>query len=379
MIRSAELAPRVLRRLAQGAILIAALCLLAFALRCDGPWFEKHVFLPQQFLIAANRSLGSYARVLAAIVAVPLLLAIPSLPRRASARALLVTALATLVAAEVLLQWRMRRLVRPELAADMEALTVPDPRYGRTFAPGIDRFVPTSGRAIRYRTDSAGRRIAHDAPDPALSSLVFTGESTVAGIGLRWDETFPAILGQRLHLQAVNLASPNYRADQSWLRLKDALPALERPVAVIGIFRPGLIGRSFAAGRHPGARPSAASGVELLPPPAPDLLQHSGIYQLWRHLYWSDAAFEEGLRSTAAVLADMAALARARGAPCVFLVTGHTPPPMVREIFADQGLDYVVAEVPPGELLSDGHPGPRGSLRLAEALERRLRTFIANR
>jgi hypothetical protein len=62
---------------------------------------------------------------------------------------------------------------------------------------------------------------------------------------------------------------------------------------VIGLFMPGLIGRSFAGQRHPPARPSPSGGVELLPPEPPGLLQRSGLYRLWKHLYWSDAAVEE--------------------------------------------------------------------------------------
>src|SRR5439155_950157 len=231
---------RMLRRLAQGTIVLAAVALFAFAWRCDGAWFDKHVFLPQQFFIPASRGI-----------------------------------------------------------------------------------VATS------------------------PSLIFTGESTMAGFGLQWEETFPVLLGTRLQLQVVNLASPAYRADQSWLRLTDALPNLEHPVAVVGIFMPGLVGRSF------------------VPPEAPTLLQRSGLYRLWKHLYWSDAAVDDGMRAVAASLRDMAALAKARGAPCIFLVTGRTPQWMLHELFEVPALDAVVVEVPQEELLADGHPGPRGSIRIA--------------
>ncbi|TMB27872.1 MAG: hypothetical protein E6J65_04490 [Deltaproteobacteria bacterium] len=116
-----------------------------------------------------------------------------------------------------------------------------------------------------------------------------------------------------------------------------------------------------------------------MPPEPPTLLQQSGMYRLWRHLYWSDAEVEEGLRSLAVVLRDTAALANARGAPCIFLVTGRTPQWMLRELFEAPALDYVVVEVPEKELLAEGHPGPAGSTRIADALEARLRTRIANR
>ena len=141
---------------------------------------------------------------------------------------------------------------------------------------------------------------------------------------------------------------------------------------------PGLVGRSFAGQSHPPAQPSLSGGVELLPLESPGLLQRSGLYRLWKHLYWSDAAVQEGMRSVSAVFRDMAALARARGAPCIFVVTGHTPQWMLHDLFDVASLDYVVVELPEQELLADGHPGPPGSIRIADALEPRLRTRIAS-
>jgi hypothetical protein len=351
----------MLRRLAQGTIVLAALALVAFAWRCDSAWFDKHVFLPQQFLIPASRGIVVWSRTAAAAIATLLLVLVPFLPRGASGRRLLLAVLLTVPAAEVLTRWRVGRLIRPELVAAMDALTTAQPRYGRTFTASMDRLQPISGRDIRFHTDAENRRTSGAAIDPASPSLVFTGESTMAGFGLQWEETFPALLGTRLHLQVVNLASPAYRADQSWRRLRDALPKLERPVAVVGIFMAGLVGRSFVA------------------PDAPTLLQRSGLYRLWKHVYWSDAAIDEGMRAVAAPMREIAALAKARGAPCIFLVTGRTPQWMLHELFEVPALDAVVVEVPREELLADGHPGPQGSIRIANALEARLRTTLAHR
>src|SRR6266850_8154358 len=121
------------RKLAQGAVVLVALALLAFAWRCDGPWFDKHVFLPQQFFVPAGRGIVAGARALTAAMGALLLFLVRSLPRGASGRRLLLAVLLTVPAAEILLRWRMDRLIRPELVAAMEALTTPDPRYGVTF------------------------------------------------------------------------------------------------------------------------------------------------------------------------------------------------------------------------------------------------------
>ena len=342
-------------------IVLAAVALFVFAWRGDGAWFDKHVFLPQQFFIPASRGIIVWSRTAAVAIAMLLLILVRFLPRGASGRRLLLAVLLTLPAAEVVIGWRVHRLIRPELVTAMDALTTSHPRYGRTLTASMDRVQPLSGREIRFRTDAERRRISGAAIDATSPSLIFTGESTMAGFGLQWEETFPALVGTRLQLQVVNLASPAYRTVQSWVRLKDALPNLEHPVAVVGIFMPGLVGRSF------------------VPPEAPSLLQRSALYRLWKHLYWSDAAVDEGMRAVAASLRDMAALAKARGAPCIFLVTGRTPQWMLHELFEVPALDAVVVEVPREELLADGHPGPRGSIRIANALEARLRTTLAHR
>ncbi|HWE25318.1 MAG TPA: hypothetical protein VG496_15380, partial [Myxococcales bacterium] len=100
------------------------------------------------------------------------------------------------------------------------------------------------------------------------------------------------------------------------------------------------------------------------------------LYRLWKHLYWSDAAIEEGMQSVSAVTRRMAALARGRGAPCIFLVTGGTPPWILHALFDEPGLEYVVVDVPREELLADSHPGPRANERFADALEPRLRESL---
>ncbi|TMA16652.1 MAG: hypothetical protein E6J85_18135 [Deltaproteobacteria bacterium] len=367
------------RRLAQSAVLLVACALLAFAWRCDGPWFANHVFLPQQFFLPAGSGIVVGFRAAAVTAAALLLLVVPRVPRGASAGRLVLGALLSLPAAEIVLRWRIEKVIRPDLLAATADLTARHPRYGTTFRPSMDRVEVLSAREIRFQTDGEGRRIPGAAIDPAAPSLVFTGESAMAGFGLRWEETFAALLGARLRLQVVNLASPSYRIDQSWLRLADALPKLERPVAVVGVFMPGLVGRSFAGQLHPPAHPLPFAGFEFVPPQPPGLLERSGLFRTWSHLYRSDAAIEEGMRSVGAVLSGMASLAKARGLPCVFLVTGYTPRWMLHELFEAPGLDFVVVDLPQDELLEDGHPGPRGAIRIAAALESRLRAKLARR
>ena len=60
---------RMLRRLSQGTIVLAAVALFVFAWRGDGAWFDKHVFLPQQFFIPASRGIVVWSRTAAATIA----------------------------------------------------------------------------------------------------------------------------------------------------------------------------------------------------------------------------------------------------------------------------------------------------------------------
>jgi hypothetical protein len=52
---------------------------------------------------------------------------------------------------------------------------------------------------------------------------------------------------------------------------------------------------------------------------------------------------------------------------------------MLHDVFEARGLDFVVVDLPQAELLEDGHPGPQGAMRIADALEVRLRTKLAHR
>ena len=137
-------------------IVLAAVALFVFAWRGDGAWFDKHVFLPQQFFIPASRGIVVWSRTAAVAIAMLLLVFVPFLPRGASGRRLLLAVLLTLPAAEVVIGWRVHRLIRPELVTAMDALTTSHPRYGRTLTASMDRVQPLSGREIRFRTMRRG-------------------------------------------------------------------------------------------------------------------------------------------------------------------------------------------------------------------------------
>ena len=113
------------------------------------------------------------------------------------------------------------------------------------------RLPSEGGRAVSYTFDAAGHRVAAPgaAVDPAQPTLIFTGESIIAGFGLAWDQTIPALVGAALGIQSANLGVSDYSNDQSYLRLAAELPRFQKPVAVMTLFMPSLLDRNLLANR----------------------------------------------------------------------------------------------------------------------------------
>src|SRR5262249_4691045 len=79
-----------------------------------------------------------------------------------------------------------------------------DPRFGWVLVPSRSTVVKNRrAKPIHYNVDGWGDRARSElsVPDPTLPTLVVTGESIAFGHGLEYEETFAAILGDRLGLQ----------------------------------------------------------------------------------------------------------------------------------------------------------------------------------
>src|SRR5207302_3750037 len=118
-------------------------------------------------------------------------------------------------------------------------------RVGWLYAPSRATVIPHKGRSIEYAINAEHNRARaiDDAPDPARPTLLFVGESITAGHAVRWEDTFPSIVGESLGLQVVNLGVHGYAVDQAYLRLVDALPRFTHPVAVVTLFIPAMLVR----------------------------------------------------------------------------------------------------------------------------------------
>ena len=112
-----------------------------------------------------------------------------------TARIILAIGLA-LVVSELMLDEKFA-FAADETQAREEPLRQPDPKLGWAFAPARKGQTIVGGRKIAYAIDSLGYRVrSNNTPvDVNLPSILFTGESIIAGYGLNWDESIPAQVG----------------------------------------------------------------------------------------------------------------------------------------------------------------------------------------
>jgi hypothetical protein len=269
---------------------------------------------------------------------------------------------------------------RYDMAVSSEALGEKNPRYGWLFKASKSITIPTGGRPIRYDFNAEHNRArsADDLPDPSRPSLLFVGESITVGHGLQWEESLPAIVGEALNLQVVNLGVEGYASDQAFLRLLDALPRFEHPVAVITLFLPGLVNRLERVD-HPRL---VFDGVEAKLV-APDFVQNLRLTQAFResldfHPEWAIKTTEEVFRQTAR-------LAKERGARAIFLTPylGTNWPRgdgyLVQELLVRQGLTVVDPNFGFEPIPGDNHPNAASTRRLAQAVIAALQTELARR
>jgi hypothetical protein len=260
----------------------------------------------------------------------------------------------------------------------------PDPRLGWAYVPRRTTWAEVGGRRVAYAIDAEGDRAASPdgASDPDRPTVLFAGESIAFGYGLAHAETFPALVGQELGVQAVNLAVVGYGNDQAHLRLLDALPRYRRPLAVVTLFVPDQLRRNVDRWRP---RLALADGGALALVPAAG---GPALPKLLQALPFHDG---EALRVTAAVLRATAQAARARGAVPLFVVTNYGAPCLrepgreswvVEELFVRQALPFVRVDLAPGDRLPglfERHPDARGARAIAAAVEGALVERLASR
>jgi hypothetical protein len=340
-------------------------------------WFDRHL-LPSFYLMRRwYVFIESSSRVALAVAGVFLLLvARPRIGRLAEQRpsAVIAGALAAVLAigaGQLVLSWQ-----HPSthwLLASVEPLRRPDPRLGWTFVPGREGYKTVGGRPIVFAFDAAGYRVrsVNEPVDPARPTILFAGESVMVGEGLNWDETIPAQVGALMGVQSANLAVHGYATDQSYLRVESELPRFQRPVAVVTLFMPALLGRNLDDNR-----PHLGPGLVWLPP-----VPHTRLMSLATVIvpYRRETTVERGIAVTSEVLRATAALATSRGATSLIVVPQFNREDAVersfrRRILDDAGLPYVFVEFDDGwRVPGDLHPNAPTAHRIAIAIADRLR------
>ncbi|HEV2198974.1 MAG TPA: hypothetical protein VGR73_04075 [Bryobacteraceae bacterium] len=361
---------------------MAGLALVGCALATDRRWLDRH-FLPPFFVSRQVYVLvASLVRIALAVLGLALAsFARPRIGRFLAqvtpgrllpdlARIFLAVALA-LGASELVLRFTFRRS-----SEEQPASQVPwrrrDPRLGWVFVPARTGRDIAGGRMIEYAFDSAGYRVRRpgDSVDPERPTILFTGESIMAGQGLTWEETVPARVEALTGVQSANLAVHGFATDQSYLRLLDELPRFHRPVAVVALFTPALFDRNLDEDRP-------HLGAELVwVPPKPRW--RLAIIANWLVPYRSEEAIERGIVLTRAVLRAMVNLARTRGAVPLIVVPQFLPEDpterlLRRRILDETGLPYVWVGLDPSwRLPHDLHPDPRAAQAMAVAVATHL-------
>jgi hypothetical protein len=363
------------------ALALAGVGLIALAGAMGQSWTDRH-FLPA-FAWSRGVQIGlvQAIRVLLTLIGLFVLLFVrPRVARAvkagrggrllaASLSALLAVAAAFGVTEGILRSqtWRATQ----ERWGDREPLRRRDDLTGWTFVPNHRGSARRDGRTIDYAMDRFGYRTGGAPLDLDRPTIVFAGESILLGYGLPWPETIPARVQATTGVQTANLSVNAYATDQIHMRLRRELPRFRRPVAVVIPFVPMLFDRNLDKDRpYLDARLRWHAGR---PPPL-------RLVELARRMlrYRGEAAVEEGVATTRAVLRATIALARARGATAIIVVPQFQPEDpseraIRRRVLDDARIPYLLVPLDPGwRLAADRHPNARGAEAIAAAVARTL-------
>jgi len=383
------------RYCAQALVSLCGVWLLFLAARADDVWILRHVVLPNWFLPPTTLRGFHLARAATALLGLFVLGVLgPKVGRWAGSQSgktlaascgrIAAALLFAVIASEMVVRnWDSEpfgRKTRLEFG-----LGRPDPRFGWVLVPSHSTLVKNRrAKPVHYNIDAWGNRARSElsVPDPALPTLVVTGESIAFGHGLEYEETFAAILGERLGLQVVNVASGGYGTDQAYLRLLDVLERLDHPVVVLTVFHPVQLGRALQDFRP---RLVLRSGKLVLESAASGFWSRWKLRDLWMNElpYLSDEAFAKTMALNAAIVQATSMAARSRGAEPLFVVPSFGPPRslgehreafILRELFEQQRQPYLLIDIDRNRIMLDEwHPDAIAARDIAATVERELR------
>jgi hypothetical protein len=383
-------ATRRLRITVEVLLGLAGLALVAWSLLADRDWFERHVYWRYCAIDPKELAHARVERWVAAIVGLVVILFVrPRVGRwaaRRTVRALLVlvaqVGLATILALFTCDYVLRHKKKPPESPPRLE---LPDsyqvPWYGWLHNPSRTKMLTYGTRQTSVCVDADGNRVrsADDVLDRSKPTIVFSGESITLGLGLDYADTYPAKVADALGVQSVNLSATGYGNDQAYLRVRDELPRLAKPIAVVTLMVPVQLVRNTDARRAHHVPREDGTIEEVAPDP-----------QWWttsplRELFMNAVGYhsDDAIRVARATILATARDARAHGAYPLFMLTHWGPqclpdasgaPSIERTLFDGLDVPHIRVDLDPSwwDAPSD-HPDSRAHARMAEAIVSALR------
>jgi hypothetical protein len=379
------------RPLSQALVFALGIALCVLALQADRDWFELHttrIYCATDAKAIQWFAIARWALGVGGVVACLLARKVGAWAGDRGAREMgwavlrvvLAGTLALVVGDLVLRSTKLRRAPAPIPTCQLPPLEH-DARLSWRYRGPNTVMLDDGGRPVEYAFDADGDRAPapEHVTDPSRPTLLFAGESVTLGLGLTWEETYPSIVGDRLHMQIVNASVHGYGDDQIYLRMHDRLATLERPSAVITIAMAELLWRDVADWRD---RLVLGQNGDLERVPAwPLFLRTSPL----RRVLESMATLHDGeaVAVARAFLSATARDARARGAyPLVVLTnygTNCVPdetgrPSIETRLFDGLSIDHVRVDLDPAWVISTNrHPDARAARAIADAVTLALR------
>ena len=368
-----------------------ALAFLLGALELDRSWFELH--LTQSFCALEPVQLRRLAIVRISLALTALLLAFvvrPWLGRRAadgSARDILrerwrwgLAALLAFPAADLILRHAQHAST---LAPPALPPVQPDAFFGWGGAPSTTTILRADDRDIPYALDLNGYRAREqdEVIDPDQPTLLFGGESITEGVGVRFEESYPALVAADLDMQAALVAVHGYGDGQIHWAVERQLAVLRRPRAVVTFLIPQLLERDLDPSRPRLVLDARGSLVRVEAEPQPPAWwRQSPVRRIAHGLFpYHDASPIELAR---AIFRATATDARARGAYPLFVLTNWGPaclppapgePTLAQRIFVGLDLPWIEVKLDPEWIEhSTFHPNAKAHRVMADAIERAL-------
>lgn len=398
-LRSDSLSPAPADRSAVGGLanVLAFACgmaLIVWALWSNAGWFDRHVlpnYCPRSASTLAYETIARWTA--AALGAFVVLVVRPKLVRmfrRPRGRGfwrmaghIAIAVMLALVSCDLFLRWKESKL-RLEDEPGLPPMRI-DETGNYVPIPSRAKQSEMAGREIRYEIDADGNRAATmtRTADPEAPTVLFTGESIAMGYGVAYEHSYPYLVGRAMGIQSVNVSVTGFSSDQAYLRLRDALPKFERPLAVVTLVLPEQIERNVNDRRQRLALDQMGR-LELLP------MSNSPLRTspLWKLVpYHSDQA----IALTRAILRATDGLARARGARSLFVLTNFGPPCLAEfggvsrlehTLFSGLDVAHLRVDIPEPFMIkppNEVHPNEKGHESIAAAIVRALRSDVVVR